>query len=219
MVCATIIDRIIGLDQQLTLFLNDINCAASNQFWLLFSSKYIWTVAYLVCAFFLFKRLGWRKALLVLLSIALTFAVCDQFSNVVKYSTCRLRPGYNYWMVRRGVHILEGKGGFYSFFSAHAANAFAVAVCLIIGFRNDSTHTYNAFCIWSLIWALLVSVSRIFVGKHFFLDVVVGIVIGITLGILSGMLTRYLIQKYIDKVKPTGFNCSFLKIPVSTTKE
>ena len=156
---------------------------------------------------------------MVLLSVALAFAACDQFSNLVKYSTTRLRPGYNYWMVSNGVHILEGRGGFYGFFSAHAANSFAITVCLIIGFRNDRTHTYNAFCLWSLVWALLVSVSRIFVGKHFFFDVIVGIAIGITFGLFFGLLTRYLIQKYIDKVKPTGLTFWCRKAVPSAAEE
>ena len=126
MVCTSIIDGIISFDQRITLFLNDLNCAASDQFWLIFSNRQIWVITYLVCAFFLFRRLGWKKALMVLLSVALAFAACDQFSNLVKYSTTRLRPGYNYWMVSNGVHILEGRGGFYGFFSAHAANSFAI---------------------------------------------------------------------------------------------
>ena len=125
MVCASIIDGIISFDQRITLFLNDLNCAASDQFWLIFSNRQIWVITYLVCAFFLFRRLGWKKALMVLLSVALAFAACDQFSNLVKSSPTRLRPGYNYWMVSNGVHILEGRGGFYGFFSAHAANSFA----------------------------------------------------------------------------------------------
>ncbi|MGN1215307.1 MAG: phosphatase PAP2 family protein, partial [Candidatus Cryptobacteroides sp.] len=118
-----------------------------------------------------------------------------------------------------GVNILEGKGGLYGFFSAHAANAFAVAVCLIIGFRNDTTHTYNAFCIWSLVWAGLVSISRIFVGKHFFFDVVVGIVIGITFGLFFALLAKYIIQKYIDKVKPEGLTSRIFGILPATGKE
>lgn len=219
MVCASIIDGIISFDQRITLFLNDLNCAASDQFWLIFSNRQIWVITYLVCAFFLFRRLGWKKALMVLLSVALAFAACDQFSNLVKYSTTRLRPGYNYWMVSNGVHILEGRGGFYGFFSAHAANSFAITVCLIIGFRNDRTHTYNAFCLWSLVWALLVSVSRIFVGKHFFFDVIVGIAIGITFGLFFGLLTRYLIQKYIDKVKPTSLTFWCRKTVPSAAEE
>lgn len=219
MVCTSLIDRVIGFDQRLTLLLNDLNCAASEQFWLIFSNKHMWLVTYLVCTFFLFRRLGWKKACIVLLSVAMAFGACDQFSNLVKYSTCRLRPSYNYWMISNGVHILEGRGGLYGFFSAHAANAFAVAICLIIGFRNDITHSYNAFCIWSLTWATLVSVSRIFVGKHFFFDVVVGSIIGMVFGLFFALLAKYVIQKYIEKVKTLDLTSRLFGILPATAKE
>lgn len=219
MVCASFLDGILALDQKFTLLLNGVSCPASDQFWLLFSSKSTWVPTYLICAFFLFKRLGWKKALMVLASAGLTFALCDQFANLVKNSACRLRPSYNYWMISNGVNILEGRGGLFGFFSAHAANAFAVAVCITIGFRNDRTHSYNAFCTWSLIWAFLVAVSRIFVGKHFFLDVAIGTMVGLTVGYFMGMLNRYLIQKYIEKVKPTGLTFKYHLTPETTAEE
>ena len=211
MVCASFIDSLLKADQQFTLMLNGVNCSFSDQFWLLFSNKIIWGPAYLICALFLFKRLGWKKALVVLASAGITFALCDQFANLIKNSACRLRPSYNYWMISNGVNVLEGRGGLFGFFSAHAANAFAVAVCLTIGFRNDTTHTYNAFCTWSIVWAALVGISRVFVGKHFFLDVAVGSITGAVIGYFIGMLARFIIQKYMDKVEPTGLTLSYLK--------
>ena len=89
------------------------------------------------------------------------------------------------------------RGGFYGFFSAHAANAFSLAVCLVIGFRNDSTHTYNWFCRCALVWASLVSISRIFVGKHYLGDVLVGAIIGIAIGYLAGAAARYCISRTV----------------------
>jgi PAP2 superfamily. len=211
MVCTSFIDAIQVIDQDITLFLNGVNCSASDQFWILFSDKITWIPTYLICAFFLFKRLGWKRALIVLASVALSFALCDQFANLIKNSACRLRPSYNHRMLDEGLAVLEGRGGFFGFFSAHAANAFAVAICLIIGFRNDTTHTYNAFFFWALIWAALVAVSRIFVGKHFFLDVVTGSIVGIAFGYFVGMFTRYIIQKYVDRIPVTGLTLSHFK--------
>lgn len=204
MVCASVIDTLHGFDQQITLLLNSWNSSWSDSFWLMMSNKGFWIPTYAICVFYLFKRLGWKKALIVIASAAVAFALCDQLSNMVKHGVSRLRPSYSFKMLDGGLNVLERRGGYYGFFSAHAANAYAVALCLIIGFRNDPTHTYNAFCKWALAWAMLVSVSRIFVGKHYLGDILVGAVIGIAVGYFVGMLTRYLIQKYIDKVPPTG---------------
>ena len=113
-------------------------------------------------------------------------------------------------MLHDGLNILERRGGFYGFFSAHAANAFAIAVCLIIGFRNDKTHTYKAFRFLTIVWASLVSVSRIFVGKHYLGDVLVGTVIGITVGYLAGTAASHIIKRILDKEPkvPAGYSPS-----------
>lgn len=218
MVSASIIGTLHSLDQDVTLWLNSLSAPWSDSMWTMFSDKSFWIPTYVICVFFLFKRLGWKKALIVIASCAAAFAVCDQLSNLVKHSVLRLRPGYSFKMLDGGLNLLEKKGGFYGFFSAHAANAYAVAMCLIIGFRNDNTHTYNAFCKWALVWAMLVSISRIFVGKHYLGDVIVGAIIGTTIGYFIGMATRYLVQRYVDKVPFTGLTTLINKrISVPTT--
>jgi len=211
MVCASFIETIQVWDQDATLFLNGLHCSASDQFWMFMSNKLAWAPLYLICAYFLFRRLGWKKALIVLASVGLAFLLCDQISNLFKNSVGRLRPSYNYRMISGGLNLLEGRGGLFGFFSAHAANAFAVALCMNIGLRNDPEHTYNAFCKWSIVWATMVAVSRIFVGKHFLGDVLVGTMVGILIGYFVAMATRYIIQKHIDKIPTTGFSGHFNK--------
>lgn len=202
---ASVIDAIHHADQEITLLINSWSTPWTDGFWMMMSDKYFWVPAYIICIFFLFRRLGWKKALIVIASAALCFLLCDQISGAVKHSVSRLRPCYSFNMLNDGLNVLEKRGGFYGFFSAHAANAFSLATCLIIGFRNDNSHTYNAFCKWALVWATLVSVSRIFVGKHYLGDIAVGTLTGILIGYAVGMTTRHLIRRYVDKVpaKPT----------------
>ncbi|MBQ8060408.1 MAG: phosphatase PAP2 family protein [Bacteroidales bacterium] len=201
MVSASVIETLHRIDQDLTLLINNWSTPMTDSFWMMMSDKMFWIPAYLLCIYFLFLRLGWKKALIVLASAALAFALCDQFSNLVKHVVSRLRPSYSFRMLDGGLNVLEKRGGFYGFFSAHAANAFSLALCLIAGFRNDKTHTYNWFCRCALVWAVLVSVSRVFVGKHYLGDILVGALIGIAVGSLTGMAARYLINKAIPTVQ------------------
>ena len=219
MVGLALIEALESADKQATLFLNGLHSGVTDPFWIMMSDKIVWVPLYAIAVFFLFKHLGWKKALVVIASVLLAFLVCDQFSNLVKHTAGRLRPGYNADMVRGGLVLLEGRGGYYGFFSAHAANTFATAMCLIIGFRNSGDHTYNAFYKFALLWAALVSASRIFVGKHFLGDVLVGTAVGITVGYFTGMLARYVIQRYIDKVPPTGLTFVFdKKVSISPSR-
>lgn len=61
---------------------------------MLFSNKEIWVVLYLAVLVFLFRNLGWRRAMIGLLSIVLTIVCCDQLGNLSKdfferLSSCR----------------------------------------------------------------------------------------------------------------------------------
>ncbi|MCQ2074783.1 MAG: hypothetical protein MJY77_06280 [Bacteroidaceae bacterium] len=56
--------------------------------WMLFSNKEIWVVLYLAVLVFLFRNLGWRRAMIGLLSIVLTIVCCDQltFKTIVEHT-------------------------------------------------------------------------------------------------------------------------------------
>lgn len=200
MVSASVIGALHQADQDLTLTINSWSSPWSDGFWTMMSDIKFWIPAYILCAVFLFQRLGWKKALIVLASAALAFGMCDQISNLVKHSVSRLRPCYSFPMIEGGLNVLEKRGGFFGFFSAHAANAFSFATCLILGFANDKSHSYNAFRIGILLWATLVSISRVFVGKHYLGDVIVGAAIGMTIGYLIGSLSNLLIRKYVERI-------------------
>ena len=133
--------------------------------------------------------------------MALTLLVCDQTSNLLKNSVARLRPCYSGPMLLGGLHVLEYRGNFFGFFSAHAANAFGFAVCSSILFRYDTKHTYKAFIIWIFTWATMLSLSRIFVGKHYMGDIIVGAMIGSGYGAMIAMTARWIFARFIDKVK------------------
>lgn len=185
------------IDEAITLWINSFHHPIADPFWQLMSEKSVWIPCYLIVAFFMFKRLGWKRAFIVLASVALAIAACDQFSTLLKHSVGRLRPCYDFHLIDNGLHTLEDRKGLYGFFSAHAATTFSIAASSIIGFLNDKTHTYKAYILWSLVWASLISTSRIFVGKHFFGDVLVGACIGVFFGWIIGKLASYTINRWI----------------------
>ncbi len=65
------------LDQQCTLALNGIYSGFTDPIMRFFSNIPIWVPMYIIVAAALFLRLGWKKALIVIASIALTFLCCD----------------------------------------------------------------------------------------------------------------------------------------------
>ena len=106
-------------------------------------------------------------------------------------------------MLASGLHVLE-RGGGYSFFSAHAANALGLAFCSFIGLDSNihkgSTSPWwiKAYGYWIFFWGAMVGISRIFVGKHYLGDVIVGFIVGAAAGIAFGYLGS-IIMKRIDR--------------------
>lgn len=183
-------------DQDLTLKINSWNSSISDPFWEFMSDIPVWIPMYLLIVLYIIWRLGWKKGLIVVAGALLTFGFCDQFSNIIKEAVARLRPLSDEYMIANGLHILE-KGGKYGFFSAHSANAFGLATSTLIGLRIDKRLKYRGYAAWMYSWAILVAVSRIFVGKHYLGDCLVGIIVGAAAGLAFASLAKLIIKQHI----------------------
>lgn len=192
-----------SLDQTITLEINSWHSAFSDPIWSFFSDKYVWIPMYAGIIALLIWKLGWKKGLIVTAAALLTFGFCDQFSNLIKGLVGRIRPVNDEFMIASGLHILE-RGGGYSFFSAHAANAFGLAASTVTGLKvfMDNKNDLNTpkwlktYTTWMFFWATMVSISRVFVGRHYLGDVIAGSIIGFAAGAAFGLLATYIIRKY-----------------------
>ena len=176
-------------DQDITLWINGFHSEISDVVWTFFSNIPVWIPMYVLIIAFILRRLGWRKGGIVVLSAILTVTFCSLFSYCMKELTERLRPLLDTYMLENSLHVLE-TGGKYTFFSAHSANAFGLATSTYWGLRMDNRRKYNLYAIFMFTWATLVAVSRIFVGKHYLGDVMVGICVGIVAGMMFAWMAR-----------------------------
>ena len=188
---------VIELDQDITAAINSLHCPVTDFIWQVFSNKIIWIPMYLIIIGFMINRLGWKKGLIVVLACACTFVCLDQLATFIQFLVKRERPDVDAEMANRGMHVLEPvyKKYIYGFFSAHAANAMGFAVCSWLGFRNDTRIYYWNYGGFILFWAIMVGISRVFVGKHFFGDVLTGWIVGAIVGYLFALIARKIIQK------------------------
>lgn len=186
-------ERLHHLDQDITLWLNMHQpCVAIDYIMVFFSKIPVWFPLYAITIFFVFRNngvnTGFEKkkhfnnawaSLIYVIGMALCLLLCDQTANLFKDGIERLRPCHDSYMVSNGLRVLEGAGGFYGFFSGHASNAFGWAILTSLIFRK------KWYSIAIFIWAAILSVSRIYVGKHFFGDVLVGTLFGLLFGWVS----------------------------------
>ena len=187
------------MDQDITLAINGLHNNFTDLVWQAFSDRYVWFVFYLIVAAFIIWKAGWKKGLVYIASMALCLLVCDQFASLIKNYVCRPRPCHEPYMLERGLRLLESAGGMYGFFSAHAANAFGFAVCASQAGEVTLKPKHKWFTWFMFIWAALVSVSRVFVGKHYLGDILAGTLVGLVLGYVCASLGHYVCSRLKDK--------------------
>lgn len=191
-------------DQAITLEINSWDSSLTDPIWQFLSDVPAWIPMYVLIVALLIWKLGWKNGLLVVLAAGLTFGFCDQFSNLIKDAVGRVRPLNDMFMLSNGLNVLENGSSSFSFFSAHAANAFGLATCTFTALRQILRREKSrclmpgwlkAYGIWMFIWAPLVAISRVFVGKHYLGDVLVGALVGMAAGYAFARLAAFLSQK------------------------
>jgi len=183
-------DTLIGLDQELFLYLNNLGTPLFDPLWLFITHKFSSIPLYALLVYLLYKNIGLQQTIIALLVVAVMITITDQLSYFVKHTVMRLRPC--------GEPDLEGMGRFvadcgsYGYFSGHATSSFALAAYLGLIFRTHYKYMFTGL----IIWAVLVSYSRIYVGVHYPGDVFTGIIVGILIGLLCYRLYRLGVARY-----------------------
>lgn len=172
------LEEILHIDRDAFLFLNNLGSPTWDGFWMFITDKWSALPLYLLLLVLSARLLGAKKTFFLLVTVALLITVSDQLANFFKLGVGRLRPCYDPDLNGLFRQVKDSCGGKYGYFSAHAANTFAIATFFSHLFRSK-----YAFLPWLLlIWAGIVSYSRIYIGVHFPLDVVSGALIGTFMG-------------------------------------
>ena len=195
----TFFDTLEYADRSATLAINGLSNPFTDMLMPVLSNRLVSTAVIVAMLGFCLWRLGWRKTLLLLGIILLGILASDQLANLVKYSAQRLRPCWDSWMTDRGLVILERRGSKYGFFSAHAATSAAMAAAIVLQLRRSSARGSITVALVSGLWVLGVSLSRVFVGKHFLGDTIVGMAVGVCVAWVTVALVNWAANKFFTK--------------------
>ena len=137
--------------------------------WLV-SGKLIWVPMYVSLFFVLLKNYSYKVVFAILLAIGVVILFTDSFTaQIIRPWVCRLRPSNLDNPMSSMVHIVDGyRGGAYGFPSNHASNTWGLAFFITFLFRRYKL-TFFFF-----LWALLVCYSRMYLGVHYFGDLLIG---------------------------------------------
>ena len=179
------IEDILNLDTELFMYLNSLGFPIFDNFWTFLSTKEANVLFYSTLLFLYFYKRSLKfkfsELFYLLILIAFMITITDQTANLFKDSFQRLRPCYNE-MIKDSLRLVkESCGGKYGFFSAHASNSFTLAVFFGLLYKKK----FKYLIYFSLIYASLISYSRIYLGVHFPLDILFGAAFGLIIGILT----------------------------------
>lgn len=159
-----------AMDTMVFLTVNSHHNAYFDSVMWLVSGKLIWVPMYVSLFFVLLKNYSYKVVFAILLAIGVVILFTDSFTaQVIRPWVCRLRPSNLDNPMSTMVHIVDGyRGGAYGFPSNHASNTWGLAFFITFLFRRYKL-TFFFF-----LWALLVCYSRMYLGVHYFGDLLIG---------------------------------------------
>ena len=172
------LEKILDLDSYLFLYLNNLGSQYYDNFWIFLSRTEANVMVYLVILIAYIYSINNKKRTKILfhliIAIAILITISDQTSNLFKDSFQRLRPCYNELISDSLRLVKDSCGGRYGFFSAHASNSFSLAIFFGLLLRSSNRLLILLFAIY----AFLISYSRIYLGVHYPIDILVGTIFG-----------------------------------------
>jgi undecaprenyl-diphosphatase len=194
-----VFSMILELDTRVLLFVNALSgkSSALDGFMIFLSSNMPWIVlAGGTLAYLLIKGKHVRLATILFGLLALGLSDLVSF-EIVKPFVGRDRPC---WIVPGINKVLGYCGGSYGFTSNHAANAAAFTMSLIIS-KSFSRMFVSVVCLF----ALLIGLSRVYLGVHYPGDVLGGFALGIMISLILFRLGLFtLTTKISQKIAKTN---------------
>ena len=207
-------EQLIQIDRSWLLAINGAHAPwADTLFWQI-SQAQTWVPLYILLLICLYVRFrgqrcaigSWlipyivQAVLMIALAVACSDIVCAQ---VIKPLVARPRPTHDP-AIATLVHVVNNyRGGAYGFCSNHAANTMACAVlcsALFTYCRPWQTHLYVTLPL--MLWVVMNSYSRMYLGVHYPLDVLAGLVVGTVIALVVWWLgKRYLfpIEEHVHR--------------------
>ena len=134
------LEKIIDLDKNLIVFLNNLGSKPFDDFWLLITKQFNWIPFFLILLFILYKKIGQKQLLVALLTIAALITFTNEITDLVKFSVQRIRPCNDEEL--KGLIRVVKQSDTFSYFSGHAANSIAAMMFVFLILKKHYKYSY-----------------------------------------------------------------------------
>ena len=171
-----------SIDRSILVWIHESHIPILNQVMPFITDADNWVLPILLLILYLgfFRGKKGKIALcLLIISLSLNDSICAQ---LLKPFFERVRPSH---ISIEGLNLLVSKGGKWSMPSNHASNMFSLAVIL--------SYFFDRFKIPLFLLAIMIAISRVYVGVHYPGDVIVGALVGYSISWI--VITLWVILK------------------------
>lgn len=169
--------KLLQWDREAFIYLNGLGKEKYDSFWSLVTEISTWIPLFVLFAILFAHRFPKQKALLNIIAVIAVTIFITILTYLSKILVQRARP-CNDETLNSFIRILKTPID-YSFFSGHASSSFAITTMFFLLMRTKIKWAWIFF-----LWPLLFAYSRIYVGVHFPLDILVGALMGVFSAIL-----------------------------------
>jgi len=186
-----------SFDRQIVLFVNGWHSPFLDEVMWLISGKFTFLPLYFFLIYLLKKTYSWKQLGIIVTGLLVVILISDQTSvHIFKNVFERYRPSHNE-NLKDLLHFYEIKpgdlytGGKYGFVSSHAANFFGLLSFIYPFFKKEKKVVFSVL----FLLGILVCVSRIYLGVHYFSDVFVGAILGLLIGFSIRNMVKIILVK------------------------
>ncbi len=159
------------IDQNLLLILNGNHDPFIDQMMWIVSNKLFGVPFYLFFVYLVYKTKGLLPTIFIVIVTGIAVGITDYTAqNLIKENIQRFRPSHHLILKDQLNFVFDYRGGQFGFVSNHAANMASVALLIFLYVRDKYRHLWLLF----LVFVLLISYSRIYLGVHYPSDIVGG---------------------------------------------
>ncbi|MEA1786691.1 phosphatase PAP2 family protein [Arenibacter sp. GZD96] len=165
------LEKLLEWDRNTFVYLNSLGIETYDAFWTIITQITTWIPLFIIFFLLLVLKFPKKKAFHMFLTVLVLVGFVLLFTFITKEYVARLRPS-NDVELNALIRILHTPTD-YSFFSGHAASSFAITTLIVLFLRRKIKWVWLFY-----LWPVLFSASRIYVGVHFPLDILVGVLVG-----------------------------------------